>query len=81
MQFPAHKVYGPTGVGILYAKKKWLESLPPYIGGGGMISEVKKDKLLMLLFLKNMKQELCLQQRWLHSMNLLNLCNQLELKI
>ena len=40
-----HKVYGPTGVGILYAKKKWLERLPPYIGGGGMISEVKKDKV------------------------------------
>ena len=40
-----HKVYGPTGVGILYAKKKWLEALPPYIGGGGMISEVKKDKI------------------------------------
>jgi len=41
-----HKVYGPTGVGILYAKKKWLERLPPYIGGGGMISEVKKDKVI-----------------------------------
>jgi len=41
----AHKVYGPTGVGILYAKKKWLEKLPPYIGGGGMISEVNKDKI------------------------------------
>jgi cysteine desulfurase / selenocysteine lyase len=40
-----HKIYGPTGVGVLYAKKKWLESLPPYIGGGGMISEVKKDKV------------------------------------
>ena len=40
-----HKVYGPTGVGILYAKKKWLEELPPYIGGGGMISEVKKDEI------------------------------------
>tara|TARA_Y100000590_G_scaffold301378_1_gene339791 strand:- start:1218 stop:2438 length:1221 start_codon:yes stop_codon:yes gene_type:complete len=40
-----HKVYGPTGVGILYAKKKWLEELPPYIGGGGMISEVKKNKI------------------------------------
>ena len=39
-----HKVYGPTGVGILYGKKKWLESLPPYIGGGGMINEVKKIK-------------------------------------
>ncbi|GIT36072.1 MAG: cysteine desulfurase [Candidatus Pelagibacterales bacterium] len=44
--FSAHKVYGPTGVGILYAKKKWLERLPPYIGGGAMISEVKKDKIL-----------------------------------
>jgi len=44
--FSAHKVYGPTGVGILYAKKKWLEKLPPYIGGGAMISEVKKDKIL-----------------------------------
>ncbi len=40
-----HKVYGPTGVGILYAKKKWLEKLPPYIGGGGMINEVTKDKV------------------------------------
>ncbi len=40
-----HKVYGPTGVGILYGKKKWLESLPPYIGGGGMINEVKKNKV------------------------------------
>ena len=40
-----HKVYGPTGVGILYAKKKWLENLPPYQGGGGMIGEVKKDKI------------------------------------
>ena len=41
----AHKVYGPTGVGVLYGKKKWLENLPPYMGGGGMISEVKKDKI------------------------------------
>ena len=40
-----HKVYGPTGVGVLYAKKKWLEQLPPYIGGGGMISEVNKDRI------------------------------------
>jgi len=40
-----HKVYGPTGVGILYGKKKWLEKLPPYIGGGGMIQEVKKDRI------------------------------------
>jgi len=40
-----HKMYGPTGLGILYAKKKWLEELPPYQGGGGMIKEVKKDNI------------------------------------
>ena len=38
-----HKMYGPTGLGVLYAKKKWLEILPPYQGGGGMIREVKKE--------------------------------------
>ena len=38
-----HKMYGPTGLGILYAKKKRLEELPPYQGGGGMIREVKKE--------------------------------------
>jgi len=43
--FSCHKMYGPTGVGILYAKKKWLDKLPPYQGGGGMIEEVKKDKI------------------------------------
>ncbi len=40
-----HKMYGPTGLGVLYGKKKWLEELPPYQGGGGMISEVKKDSI------------------------------------
>ncbi len=38
-----HKMYGPNGLGILYAKKKWIEDLPPYQGGGGMISEVLKE--------------------------------------
>ena len=38
-----HKMYGPTGLGVLYGKKKWLEELPPYQGGGGMIKEVKKS--------------------------------------
>ena len=38
-----HKMYGPNGLGILYAKKKWLDVLPPYQGGGGMIDEVKKE--------------------------------------
>ena len=40
-----HKMYGPTGVGILYAKKKWTDILPPYQGGGGMIEEVKKESI------------------------------------
>ncbi len=40
-----HKMYGPTGLGILYAKKKWLEELPPYQGGGGMIDQVKKNNI------------------------------------
>ncbi len=40
-----HKMYGPTGLGVLYGKKKWLEQLPPYQGGGGMINEVKKDRI------------------------------------
>ena len=38
--FSAHKMYGPNGVGVLYGKKKWLEQMPPYQGGGEMISEV-----------------------------------------
>lgn len=38
--FSAHKAYGPNGVGVLYGKKKWLEVIPPYQGGGEMISEV-----------------------------------------
>jgi len=38
--FSAHKAYGPNGVGLLYGKKKWLEKMPPYQGGGEMISEV-----------------------------------------
>ena len=45
-----HKMYGPNGLGILYAKKKWLEELPPYQGGGGMISEVQKDKVTFASF-------------------------------
>ena len=40
-----HKMYGPNGLGVLYAKKKWLDDLPPYQGGGGMIDEVKKDNI------------------------------------
>lgn len=39
--FSAHKMYGPTGVGILYGKKEWLEKMPPYQGGGEMIGHVR----------------------------------------
>ncbi len=38
--FSAHKMYGPNGVGVLYGKEKWLNEIPPYQGGGEMISEV-----------------------------------------
>jgi len=41
--FSAHKMYGPNGVGVLYGKKKWLEQMSPYQGGGEMISEVSFD--------------------------------------
>ena len=40
----AHKMCGPTGIGMLYAKEKWLKKLPPYQGGGEMISEVTFEK-------------------------------------
>lgn len=42
--FSSHKVYGPTGVGVLYGKEKWLDALPPYQGGGEMISSVSFQK-------------------------------------
>lgn len=42
--FSGHKMYGPTGVGILYGKEKWLESMPPYQGGGDMIKTVSFQK-------------------------------------
>lgn len=42
--FSAHKMYGPTGVGVLYGKKKYLEMMPPYQGGGEMIGTVTFEK-------------------------------------
>jgi cysteine desulfurase/selenocysteine lyase len=42
--FSAHKIYGPTGVGVLYGKEKWLNAIPPYQGGGEMISTVTFEK-------------------------------------
>jgi cysteine desulfurase/selenocysteine lyase len=38
-----HKLYGPTGIGVLYARKPWLENLPPFLGGGEMIGEVTRE--------------------------------------
>ncbi len=40
LAFSGHKVYGPTGIGVLYGKEQWLEKLPPYMGGGEMIGKV-----------------------------------------
>ncbi len=40
-----HKLYGPTGIGALYGKKKWLEQLPPFLGGGEMIETVTMDRV------------------------------------
>jgi cysteine desulfurase/selenocysteine lyase len=42
--FSGHKIYGPTGIGILYAKEKWLEELPPFQGGGDMVDVVTFEK-------------------------------------
>ena len=42
--FSGHKVYGPTGVGVLYGKEAWLDKLPPYQGGGEMIQTVSFEK-------------------------------------
>lgn len=44
LAFSAHKVYGPNGVGVLYGKEKWLSLMPPYQGGGEMISQVSFKK-------------------------------------
>ena len=42
--FSGHKIYGPTGVGVLYGKEEWLDKLPPYQGGGEMIKNVSFEK-------------------------------------
>ncbi|MDZ7663555.1 cysteine desulfurase [Thiohalophilus sp.] len=42
--FSGHKMYGPTGIGVLYGKEKWLEELPPYQGGGDMVASVSFEK-------------------------------------
>ena len=42
--FSGHKIYGPTGIGVLYGKEEWLDKLPPYQGGGEMIATVSFEK-------------------------------------
>jgi len=42
--FSGHKIYGPTGIGVLYGKEKWLQEMPPYRGGGDMIKNVTFEK-------------------------------------
>jgi len=42
--FSGHKLFGPTGIGVLYGKERWLEAMPPYQGGGDMISSVTFEK-------------------------------------
>lgn len=44
LAFSGHKMYGPTGVGVLYGKEKWLNAMPPYQGGGDMIKDVSFEK-------------------------------------
>ena len=44
LAFSGHKVYGPTGIGVLYGKEKWLDKLPPYQAGGEMIQHVTFEK-------------------------------------
>jgi cysteine desulfurase / selenocysteine lyase len=44
LAFSGHKMYGPTGIGVLYGKEAWLEQMPPYQGGGDMIKTVRFEK-------------------------------------
>ncbi len=42
--FSGHKIYGPTGVGVLYGKEEWLDKIPPFMGGGDMVDKVTMEK-------------------------------------
>ncbi|MCD4780988.1 MAG: cysteine desulfurase [Candidatus Omnitrophica bacterium] len=46
LAFSGHKIFGPSGIGVLYGKEKWLEQMPPYQGGGDMISSVTFEKTI-----------------------------------
>lgn len=46
LAFSGHKMYGPTGIGVLYGKEKWLEEMPPFFGGGEMIKTVTFEKTI-----------------------------------
>src|SRR4051812_6748615 len=46
ISFSGHKIYGPTGIGVLYGKEKWLNEMPPYQGGGDMIKTVTFEKTI-----------------------------------
>jgi cysteine desulfurase/selenocysteine lyase len=46
LAFSGHKIYGPTGIGVLYGKEKWLNMIPPYQGGGDMIKTVTFEKTI-----------------------------------
>jgi len=43
--FTGHKTYGPSGIGVLYGKREWLEKLPPFLGGGEMVGEVSLERI------------------------------------
>ena len=43
--FTGHKLYGPTGIGVLYGKRNWLRTMPPFMGGGEMIADVSRERV------------------------------------
>lgn len=57
LTFSGHKIYGPTGVGVLYGRERLLEQMPPYQGGGEMIAKVTLPKLLMNACLISLRPE------------------------